>query len=136
MQVLSSSDYSNGDNSNAEGNAHNMDSSNNSSGSSSEEERRQFTSTEDEELTNSNARYVQLMLFKWTHLVGEVGLCQSTAATRSFIENKYRGRVTRRALQLLFHFNMNAIDLRLLLPDPHKSQSEQWKVFQSARYLH
>ena len=57
MQVLSSSDYSNGDNSNTEGNNTNTrDSSNNSAGSSSEEERRQFTSTEEEELTYSNAR--------------------------------------------------------------------------------
>ena len=64
MQVLSSSDYSNGDTSNdAEGgneaNEANNDSSNNSAGSSSEEERRQFTSTEEEELTNSNARCVR-----------------------------------------------------------------------------
>ena len=57
MQVLSSSDYSNGDNSNTEGNNTNTrDSSNNSAGSSSEEERRQFTSTEEEDLTYSNAR--------------------------------------------------------------------------------
>ena len=59
MQVLSSSDYSNEDNSN-ENMAANNDSSNNSAGSSSEEERRLFTSTEEDELTNSNARCVAI----------------------------------------------------------------------------
>ena len=57
MQVLSSSDYSNEDNSTANGNPNANDYANNSS-DSSEEERRQVTSTSEEELTNSNARWV------------------------------------------------------------------------------
>ena len=61
LQVLSSSDYSNGDN---DGNPNDYtnnvnDYTNNSSESnSSSEERRQVTSTSEEEFTNSNARWV------------------------------------------------------------------------------